>query len=55
VLPAVLFLPLPFILWALGFGLALLVARAFGWFQKFFVPGSFFITTRRNRAVIINA
>jgi hypothetical protein len=27
---------------ALGFGLALLVARALGWFQKFFAPGSFF-------------
>jgi hypothetical protein len=43
----------------LGFGLALLVARAPGWFQKFFAGGSFFLTARRARrrytAVIINA
>jgi len=30
---------------ALGFGLALLVALALGWFQKFFAPGSFFLKT----------
>jgi hypothetical protein len=30
---------------ALGFGLALLVARGFGWFQKFFAAGSFFLKT----------